>query len=509
MTVWRVQELHPHAISGAGSGSALSQPSYLLGRGLFLRLLGGVYLAAFVSLWVQILGLIGSQGILPIADRLPEVRHKLGSEAYYRLPTLCWFDASDAFLNGLCGAGVACSILLAAGLAPVPILLILWVCYLSVVVVGDPFLSYQWDALLLETGFLAIFLAPLQLRPRLGSQDPASPFVLWAFRWLLFRLMFASGVCKLLSHDLTWRNLTATQYHYETQPLPTWTSWYMHQLPGWFHQSSTVVMFAIELILPILVFGPRKWRLIAGAGIVFLQLLILATGNYGFFNLLTIALCVLLLDDTCFPRRIQEKWLPQTTASAGSLWANRCRNAAATGLVLVSLVPFLANTGLLRSLPGPVLMAYQIVAGFRSVNSYGLFAIMTTTRPEIIIEGSSDGVAWLPYEFKWKPGDLRRRPRFATPHLPRLDWQMWFAALGEPEENLWLFHLLVRLLQGSPDVTALLEHTPFPEKPPRHVRAMLYEYHFTGILGHWEQSGWWRRELKGPYGPVLTSPDEP
>jgi hypothetical protein len=217
------------------------------------------------------------------------------------------------------------------------------------------------------------------------------------------------------------------------------------------------------------------------------------------------------VDDAWFPRRLRDRLLPQANAGPDHpwRWANGFRNAAAVGVVLVSLVPFLANVGLLRALPGPLLRAYLFVAEFRSVNSYGLFAVMTTTRPEILIEGSDDGVTWLPYEFKWKPGDVTRRPGFATPHLPRLDWQMWFAALGQPEENAWLYHFLVRLLQGSPEVTGLLEHNPFPEKPPRQIRAVLYQYHFTDAATRRESGAWWRRELEGPYGPGLSLPEEP
>jgi hypothetical protein len=488
-----------------GEAGQLVPPGFLLARDFFLRLLGGIYLAAFLSMWVQLEGLIGSRGILPVAQRLPAIRAQVGSEGYYLLPTLCWLDATDSMLNRLCWAGIVLSGFLIVGLAPVPALLLLWMCYLSLVVVGDPFFSYQWDALLLETGFLAIFLAPLQPGPRLGRQDLPSPLVLWAFRWLLFRLLFCSGLCKLMSGDPTWRDLTAMDYHYETQPLPTWTSWYMFQLPGWFHRCSVVAMFGAELVLPILVFGPRRWRIVAGASTIALQLLILATGNYGFFNLLTILLCVLLLDDQCFPRRLRERWLP--TAVGGRPWVNWFRSAAAAAIVMVSLVPFLANVGLFRLLPRPVLRGYRLVASLRSVNSYGLFAVMTTTRPEIIIEGSDDGVTWLPYEFKWKPGTITRRPEFSTPHLPRLDWQMWFAALGRAEENPWLFHFLHRLLQGAPQVTALLDHNPFPEKPPRYIRAVVYQYHFTDLAMGRETGAWWRRELEGPYGPVLTLPE--
>jgi lipase maturation factor 1 len=482
-------------------------PSFFVSRWLFLRLLGLIYLAAFVSLWVQIDGLIGSRGILPVADYLTAARRLPSPERYYLVPTLCWLDTSDAFLHGLCAAGVVLSGLLMLGLAPLPVLVGLWACYLSLATAGQDFLGFQWDNLLLETGLLAVFLAPLQLWPRLRREAPSSRAVLWVFRWLLFRLVFMSGIVKLLSRDVTWWNLTALEYHYETQPLPPWTAWYMHQLPGWFQQFSVLVTFALELLVPVLLLlGPRRGRLVACAGIVLLQLLILATGNYGFFNLLAIALCVPVLDDACFPTWLRARLRPVTIPDPPPrpwVWGGRLRAVAVAGLFGLSLLPFLANLGLFRRGPDWLARAYRVVAEFRSVNSYGLFAIMTTQRDEIIVEGSDDGETWLPYEFNWKPGDVDRRPAFVTPHMPRLDWQMWFAALGTVRDNPWFVSFLVRLLQGSPDVLALLERNPFPDKPPRYVRAVLYDYHFTDPATRRATGAWWRRELKGLYCPPV------
>jgi hypothetical protein len=325
----------------AGSGS--EPPTFFLSRWLFLRLLGCVYLAAFLSLWVQVHGLVGSSGILPVRDYLADVRGVTGAERYYLVPTLCWLDDGDGFLDRQCAVGVLLSLLLIIGAAPAPVLFLLWVLYLSLSVAGQEFLQYQWDALLLETGLLAVFLAPPQLWPRLAREAPPSPLVLWLSRWLLFRLMFGSGVAKLLSGDATWHGLTALQYDYETQPLPTWTSWSMHQLPGWFQAASVLVTFVAEILVPLGVFGPRPCRLVAFVGIVALQVLIAATGNYGFFNLLTVVLCVLLLDDRCFPARWRARLAPADPSAAvprGRGWPGWVLGPVAAVVLALSVLPF-------------------------------------------------------------------------------------------------------------------------------------------------------------------------
>jgi hypothetical protein len=486
--------------------------SFLISRWIFLRLLGVVYLAAFSSLWVQIEGLVGSNGILPIKGFLATVKERIGWERLYLLPTLCWADSSDLFLNGLCIAGVVLSCLLIVGVAPALVLFLLWALYLSLAVAGQIFLGYQWDALLLETGLLAVFLAPYQLWPRFAAEPPPSRAILWLFRWLLFRLIFASGVVKLMSGDQTWRHLTALQYHYYTQPLPTWTSWYMHQLPGWFQQLSVIVTFIAELLVPVLIFGPRLWRYAACAGIIGFQLLIAATGNYGFFNLLSIALCLLLLDDGVLPERLRARigLLPDSNPAGRRLpWPRWLIVPVASVIFIFTAVPFLENCGLVTDLPEPLIELREGIESFHSFNRYGLFAVMTTRRPEIIVEGSNDGETWIAYEFKWKPGEVSRRPGFTTPHMPRLDWQMWFAALGNYQQSPWFMNFQIRLLQGSPEVLKLMEMNPFPDRPPRYVRAVLYEYYFTDSATRKETGAWWRREFRGPYGPELSLRTEP
>src|SRR5216117_1062802 len=281
-----------------------------LSRWLFLRLIGIIYLIAFVSLWSQIDGLVGHNVILPVADHLTAAGGPLGPERFWWLPTLSWFNTSDGFLHFQCAAGVVCSLLLIVGVAPILDLAVLWAIYLSLSTICGDFLGFQWDTLLQETGFLAIFLAPRQWLPKFSLEPAQSIVVLSLCRWLLFRLMFMSGAVKLLSADASWWKLTALTVHYETQPLPTWIGWYAHQLPVWFQKISVAIMFGIELTAPFLILCGRRPRQVASGAFALLMLLISLTGNYCFFNLLTLALCVLLLEDAFLLR-----WLLASMAS--------------------------------------------------------------------------------------------------------------------------------------------------------------------------------------------------
>ena len=468
---------------------------------LLLRALGAVYLIAFVSLWIQLDGLIGRDGILPAGRYLEVVRRFAGPERYRLLPTLCWFDTSDRFLHGLALAGSLAAVSLACDVVPALGAAVAWASYLSLTLAARDFLAFQWDALLLEAGFLAIFLAPLDLgsiRPRAA---PPPPLVLGLVRWLVFRLMFSSGVVKLSSGDAAWRGLTALRYHYETQPLPTWVGWYAHQLPAWFQDASVVALFVIELLIPFFIWAPRRLQQVAFAAFAGWHALVAATGNYGFFSLLSVALCLTLLDDDAWPRRLRECLQAGRTARG---WPTVVLVPVACVLFVLGALELSLTLGLQWRWPAPVVALYRAARPFRTVNGYGLFAVMTTTRPEIVVEGSDDGVTWLPYEFKWKPGDVRRRPGFVEPHQPRLDWQMWFAALGSYDDTPWFAAFLERLLRGSPPVLALLERNPFPAAPPRYVRAMLYDYRFADPGVRRREGAWWRREAKGPYSPVLS-----
>src|SRR5712671_3084089 len=388
---------------------------------------------AFWSLGVQIRGLVGHDGILPADQYMAGARALAGLSRFWRLPTLAWVSASDGFLQGLCVSGGALAALLVAGVLPSAVLPLLWLIYLSLSIVCRDFLGFQWDTLLLEAGFLAIVLAPLTGRERLRSLVDPPRAAVWLMLWLLFRLMVGSGAVKLTSGDPAWRNLTALAFHFETQPIPTPVAWYAHRLPLWVLKASTIVMFAIEICVPFLIVAPRRLRALAFVPLAGFQALIALTGNYAFFNLLTAALCLFLLDDTALGR-----WGAFRTGRAAT---GRARPALVVAVAVTTVpVSVFAFTGALGiGLPGAALIdpLANVIAPFRSVNAYGLFAVMTTMRPEIILEGSEDGAAWVEYEFRYQAGDAHRRPPWVAPHQPRLDWQIWFAALGRFDDNEW------------------------------------------------------------------------
>jgi hypothetical protein len=333
----------------------------------------------------------------------------------------------------------------------------------------------------------------------------SSPIILWLLWWLLFRLMFSSGMVKLNSGDRVWRKLTALCVHYETQPLPTPMAWQAHQLPVRFHQFCTAVMFAIELGAPFLIIGPQWARNLAAALFIFLMILIELTGNYAFFNLLAVALSVLLLDDKTLAHIF--RWFSIEATRPVVIPCPAFMNSIAVLVTVVilalSVLPAVRLFQTQVSWPTWLESFFEYFEPFRLVNSYGLFSVMTVERPEIIVEGSDDANSWHAYEFKWKPGDVKRLPRFVAPHQPRLDWQMWFAALGYFHNHPWVRSFLIRLLEGSPQVLSLLKTNPFPNKPPRYVRCVLYDFRFTNRKECRETKAYWKAERRGVYCPIL------
>jgi predicted DCC family thiol-disulfide oxidoreductase YuxK len=496
-------------------GNDVRPPTYFVARRWFLRAVGLIFLIAFVSLWVQIDGLIGSNGITPVREFLPAARAQLGDRALSILPTLCWFNSSDAFFHFLCGGGVILSLVLIVGIAPALSLVGLVAFYLSLTIAGQTFLSFQWDILLIEIGFLSIFLAPWRLWPKRGVDPPVSRAALFLLKVLLFKLLVMSGVVKLTSGDDSWWDLTALDYHYWSQPLPTVIGWWADQSPEWFKKFSVAFCLVVEIIVPFFIWAPRRLRLIAGGLLVFLQIMIAATGNYCFFNLLTIALCLLLIDDAVWRQengtftRLREATARQADRRYKH-W-DRLSNYAAA-IVIVLTLPL--NVRVIYSAFEPEAEWSQLLGRmyaraetFRIVNGYGLFRVMTKDRREIVIEGSADGIDWQPYEFKWKPGDVNRAPGWCAPHQPRLDWQMWFAALGSYRQNPWFVQLVTSLLHGKPQVAALFERNPFPQNPPSYVRAALYRYRFTTAEEHRETGAWWKRQELGEYLPSVSLED--
>ncbi|HEY2465347.1 MAG TPA: lipase maturation factor family protein [Steroidobacteraceae bacterium] len=470
-------------------GKDYGPPRYDLASFLFLRLLGLIYLSAFVSFGVQAVGLIGSHGILPIAELVKIISSSAGIERFFAMPMLFWINAGDLAIRLVCWGGAGFALLLVFNVLPRLSLLALYVLYLSLLYAGQTFMSFQWDTFLLEAGFLSLLLS--------FARAPG----IWLLRWLLFRFMFMSGMVKLLSGDPNWWNLSALSYHFFTQPLPTPLAWYATHLPVSVLRFATAAMFLVELTLPFLIFCPRRLRFLAAVGILLLQSCILITGNYNWFNLQTMLLCLLLFDDAALRKCLPQRWtnaLSQRIRRPSSKLASRIVGAWGLVLVFASFVEMDLRFG--GRPPAALREMDQLIEPLRMVSSYGLFAVMTTERNEIIIEGSRDGVEWREYAFRYKPGDLARRPPWNIPHQPRLDWQMWFASLDDPRRLPWFQRFLERLLTNEPAVTSLLEKNPFADAPPQYIRAQFYSYTFTGSEDK-SKGIWWQRRLLGLYFP--------
>lgn len=468
---------------------------YNISSWIFAKTLSVGYFVAFLSLLPQVLGLFGRQGILSIDHFLNLLDKELQAERFFHVPSLFWFFSSDITLKATCFIGMLASSLAFLGFSQSYMFLICFVCYLSFVSCGQIFLSYQWDSLLLEFGFLGLFFAPFRWEWIPLGTHVLHPVIYLLALFLLFKLMFLSGVVKLASKDPVWKDLTALTYHYLTQPLPTPLAFLAHKLPLHFQRFSALVMFFIELVVPFFIFFPGPLQVLAVIFIIGLQVLIMLTGNYGFFNILTIGLCLGVLPDSSWGFKIN--WVENTPIS--------------TPVALLAAVIVLPASAfwIIKSLSEKtkaldfMLPFMRFFFPFRISNPYGLFAVMTRQRPELVLEGSNDGIHWLEYEFKSKPTSLKHRPPLIAPHQPRLDWQLWFAALETFNENLWLQNLMMRIFQESPDVLMLFERDPFHGKAPVALRILRYDYRFSS-LQEWRESGvWWQREFIGPYSPVF------
>jgi lipase maturation factor 1 len=457
---------------------------------LFLRGLALIYFAAFASMAVQIEGLIGANGILPIKSVLSTIAHNAPENNWLIFPTLFWFDASDQTLRLACWVGMMAAVSLLCATFERVALILCYSLYLSISVAGQDFTAFQWDALLLEAGFLALFLTW------------GSGVTIFLYRWLIARFMFMGGVVKLASGDPTWANLTALNYHYQTQPLPSPLAYYAYHLPHWFNQMCVASVFVIEIIMPFLVFLPRRFRLVAAWSFIILQSSILLTGNYNFFNLLALLLCLFLFDDKDFQQILTPRLIAaikQKQPHAGLI-----AHTLATIWMCIVLLSNVAHIWIYQTkqpLIAPLPALLQLTSTYSLINNYGPFAIMTTERPEIIVQGSNDGKNWLTYQFNYKPTALDQPLRWNIPHQPRLDWQMWFAALAAPAVPPWFAKFMLRLQEGSSPVLSLLSSNPFPNKPPTYVRALLYRYYYTTPQQCADTNNIWQREYLGIYWP--------
>jgi hypothetical protein len=458
---------------------------------LFLRLLALIYFSAFLSLAGQITGLVGPQGILPFDLWLAEVAMNLERPArWFWLPSLFWLTgASDAMLQGVAYLGALLSLVLLFGQWERVVLIILFLLYLSLYHAGQVFTNFQWDTLLLESGFLAIFLV-----------GGPSRLLILLFDWLLFRLRFMSGFFKLYSGDPSWSGFTALNHYFETQPLPHIGAWYAHQLPDWLLKGGVALTLISELVVPFFIFLPRPFRFAAAAITLLVQLLIIASSNHNFINLLTIALCLFLLDD-----RVVGRILPQTLYRRINhrYGGNRAAKALLLSLSALLIVPAsligFGSRVIPQSLPEPMLAIYHTVRRFGVGNIYHVFPTMQTERQELVIQGSVDGEQWISYEFRYKPGGPAHPPRFNVPHQPRLDWLIWFVPTQQPMQIYWFGEFMRRLQQGSREVTGLLALNPFPKQPPRYLRVLVYRYAFTDSETRQMRGAWWHITYLGEF----------
>ncbi len=466
-------------------------PAYWYSRWLFERGLATIYLIAFLAAVNQFVPLLGEHGLLPVGRFITEV-------PFSAAPSLFFFAPTDRAFRIAAWVGVLGSALALSGicqrysaLAAAATWALLWALYLSFVNVGQTFYGFGWESLLLEAGFFAIFL---------GASRTAPHAVLhWIYRWTLFRLMFGAGLIKIRG-DACWRDLTCLDYYFETQPIPNGISWYFHHLPRSVLHGGVAVNHVIELIVPFGFFLPQPLCGIAGLITIAFQLTLIASGNLSWLNWLTIVLACTTLDNRWL------SWLPVSMPTLRVTPAAQ-RIAARTLAVVVAVLSIAPTLNMVSS--------EQVMNGsFNSlqiVNTYGAFGSVTRERYEIVIEGTDDEnpgdkTVWREYQFKGKPGDPSKRPVQIAPYHLRIDWLMWFAAMSSARDYPWFPQLLRRLLEGDRAVVGLLAGNPFPERPPRWIRAQLYLYRFTTRAERAASGRWWQRELAGPYFPAVRLP---
>ncbi len=440
---------------------------------------------------------------MPAQSYLSTVRAAVpGLKRLWYIPSVFWVNASDTALTTLVVVGLLCSLLIVVNVWPKLTIALATVLFLSCISVLQDFSSYQSDGMLLEAGFISCFLAPNGIRPGLGATDPPSRVSLFMLRWEWFRIYFESGVAKLASGDVHWRNLTAMDEYYQNGPLPAWPGWYVQHLPHAFHAATVIITLVIELVIVWAVFLPRPFRLACAVAVTALQIGIIATANYAFLNYLVLVLGVLLVDDDAWARLTQRLRVPQIAfiPDARERWRLGAQYVVMGWVFYATIIAFLAPRS--RSLLAAPAHALD---PFRIANPYGLFASMTEARYEIEFQGSSDGgKTWVAYPFRYKPQRLDERPGIYAPYQPRFEWNLWFASLGPWRASEWVVLAQERLLERSPDVLALFRRDPLNGAAPTHVRTVLWQYWFTDRATKRATGAWWRRQELGPFAGTLT-----
>lgn len=418
----------------------------------------------------------------------------LGQVKFWDAPSLFFFNSSETFIYFAAYAGVFLSLLTVTGISEqfgsvfsFAVWFLLWALYLSFVNAGQTFYGFGWETLLLESGFLAMFL---------GAAKSAPPvIIIWLYRWLLFRVMFGAGLIKMRG-DECWRNLTCMDYHYETQPLPNPLSWYFHHLPHFWHKTEVLANHFIELIVPFLFFIPGPVGMIAGLITLLFHLVLIVSGNLSWLNYITIAITF-----SCFSGPLLAFGVPEIEPMNP---ARAVLIGALTVLIVYLSIEPAMNLFSRRQKMNASFDPLHIV------NTYGAFGSITRVRNEVILEGTDDpaGISgWKEYEFKGKPGDPMRVPPQVSPYHYKLDWQLWFAAMSDYRYHPWILNLVQKFLENDRPVLSLIKTNPFGDKPPQYVRALLYEYHFTTPEEKKKTGAWWKRELRGNYLPPLSLRD--
>jgi hypothetical protein len=477
-----------------------------LTRFVVLRLLGLVYFVAYLGIIEQWPALLGSRGLTPVPAFLARAKDHFSStlEAVVRLPSLFWLDASDACISCLAWLGALLSLAVLLGYANAVMLALLWVIYLSFVHVGQVWYSFGWEIQLCETGFLCVFLVPL-LDGRPFPRRAPSMVVIWLLRWLIVRIMLGAGLIKLRGDDC-WRALTCLDYHFETQPLPNPLSRTLHFLPHRVHAAGVLLNHLTELVAPWFAFGPRRARHLAAAAMLLLQLGLIASGNLSFLNYLTIVPILGCFDDRLLrrllPRRLAER-ADRARREAEPSEAGRVATSSLFALVLVLSIFPVANLLSSRQAMNESFTPLDLV------NTYGAFGSVNRERYQLVFEGTLDreigpATVWQPYEFRCQPGDVDRRPCVVAPYHLRLDWLLWFAAMGGPEEYPWAIRLVAKLLENDRATLGLMAHNPFASAPPHYVRVLLYRYQFAAGSG----APFWQRQALGSWLPPVSQ-DEP
>jgi hypothetical protein len=485
----------------------ISTQTYWLTRFVILRLLGVIYAVAFVVAINQVIPLMGSNGLLPLPYFISYAKSALGSEAsaFIRLPSLFWFWNSDTALLTFAWIGLLLSCVVVAGFANVPVLTAIWFIYMSFAHVGQEWYGYGWEIQLLETGFLAIFLCPLlDMRP--FPKHPPPMLIIILFRWLTFRIMLGAGLIKIRGDEI-WRNGTALYYQFETQPMPGPLSRWFHFLPKAILKAGVWYNHLAELIAPWFVFWPRIARHIAGIIIISFQFTIFLSGNLSFLNWLTIVPALACFDDGFWSKILPRKLVQRAETAQKNSTQSKPMNVTA---LVVTLIVALLSIQPAFNLMSPRQIMNTSFDPLNLVNTYGAFGTVGRERMNVVFEGTNDdeptdSANWQPYIYKGLPVLLNERPPQVAPYHLRFDWQMWFAAMSAPEEYPWTYHLIWKMLHNDKNALTLFRNNPFSEKPPKYIRAVLYQYQFAEPGN--KKRLWWSRQKVNDWIPAMSVQD--